>query len=108
MAQAIAAPPKIFRVQAVSTALFAYLLLSIAFLFVSSHLGGTHAHVVPDSTSPATPLEKSPRWYSRDDLYGLRFFSIFWMLFSFHLAIASFYCNFTARFGRYDAVVKRI
>ena len=94
--------------QVVSNALFAYLFLCIAFLFVSSIFGGTHTHTGLDALSKTIPLEKTSQWYSRDDLYGLRLFSVFWMLFSFHLATASFYCNFTPRFGRYDAVVKRI
>lgn len=93
--------------QVVSTALFGYVFLSIAILFVSSNTGGAHGDVF-DSINKTMPLEKSSQLYSRDDLYGLRFFSVIWMLFSFNLATASFYCNFTARFGRYDAVVKRI
>jgi len=92
--------------QVVSNALFAYLFLSIAFLFVSSLFGGSH-HAL-ESVSKTIPLEKSSEWHSPESLYSLRFFSVFWMLFSFHLAAASFYCNFTTRFGRYDAVVKRI
>ncbi len=94
--------------QVVSTALFAYLFLSIAFLFASGVFGNVHTHDALDSAGQTIPLEKTSQWYSYDDVCGLRFFSIFWMLFSFHLATASFYCNFTTRFGRYDAVVKRI
>lgn len=94
--------------QLVFTVLFVYLFLSFAFHFVGSFVGSAHTGNALETVSKTIPLEKSSQWYSRDDLSGLRLCSLFWMLFSFHLATASFYCNFTTRFGRYDAVVKRI
>ena len=97
-------------VEVVSTALFAYMFLSMAFFVVSSAVGEPHHDLINayNSDQKTIPLEKDSHWYSRNDLYGLRFGSIFWMIFSFQIATASLYSNFTTRFGRYDAVVKKL
>jgi hypothetical protein len=93
-------------VRTVTTALIVYLFLSIGFSFVSGIVGGAHKQIA-NGALEAIPLEKSSKWYSWDDLFCLRYFSIFWMLFSFHTATAWLFRDFTTRFGRYDAVVKK-
>ena len=98
-------------VQAVSTALFAYWFLYLAFLVLCSGPKGTHEDVtgvIDDAIQKMIPLEKDFKWYSRDDLFGLRLFSIFWMIISLRIMTETFYRNFTVRFGRYDAAVKKI
>jgi hypothetical protein len=98
-------------VQAVSTALFAYLFLSIGFVFLSSVIEGAHKDITDgasDSVGETIQLEKSSKWYPRGDLFALRLGSIFWMLFSFQTATAWFFRDFTTRFGRYDGVVKKL
>ena len=90
-----------------STVMAVYIFLMFAFLFANSRHGGPNdgnGLEIPEDL----PLEKTTGWHSFGELMGLRLFSSFWMFFSFQIAADAICRNFTTRFGRYDAVVKRI
>jgi hypothetical protein len=94
-------------IQSVSKVMSAYILVTLVFFFFSWTPGGTDKHRAFEFVKDI-PLEKTARWHSSEELIELRLFSIFWMAGSLQIAADSFYRKFTTRFGRYDAVVKKL